>query len=50
MLVNNETSSYFIYLKIVFDSNISHDEFISINNLLKEFYDMETEMASSSDK
>ena len=30
--------------KALIDSNISHDEFVLINNVLKEFYDMEEEI------
>ena len=29
--------------KALVDSNISHDEFVLINNALKEFYDMKKE-------
>ena len=29
--------------KVLIDSNISHDEFVLINNELKEFYDMKEE-------
>ena len=32
------------------DSNISHDEFVLINNVLKEFYDMKEEIKNSNDK
>ena len=30
--------------KALIDSNISHDEFVLINNVLKEFYDMKEEL------
>ena len=33
--------------KAVIDSNISHDEFISINNVLNEFFDMKEEIKNS---
>ena len=33
--------------KALIDSNISHDEFILINNVLKEFYDMKEEIKNS---
>ena len=33
--------------KALIDSNISHDEFVLINNVLKEFYDMEEEIKNS---
>ena len=29
------------------DSNISHDEFVLINNVMKEFYDMKDEIKNS---
>ena len=36
--------------KALIDSNISHDEFVLINNVLKEFYDTEEEIKSSNNK
>ena len=36
--------------KALIDSNISHDEFVLINNVLKEFYDMKEEIKISSNK
>ena len=36
--------------KTLNDSNISHDEFISINNKLREFYDMKEEIKNSNNK
>ena len=36
--------------KALIDSNISHDEFILINNVLKGFYDMKEEIKNSNDK
>ena len=36
--------------KALIDSNISHDEFALINNVLKEFYDMKEEIKKSNDK
>ena len=36
--------------KTFIDSNISHDEFVLINNVLKEVYDMKEEMKNSNDK
>ena len=36
--------------KALIDSNISHDEFVLINNVLKEFYDMREEIKNSNDK
>ena len=36
--------------KALIDWNISHDEFVLISNMLKEFYDMKEEIKSSNDK
>ena len=36
--------------KALIDSNISHDKFILINNVLKEFYDMKEEIENSNNK
>ena len=36
--------------KALIDSNISHDELILINNLLKEAYDMKEQIKKSNDK
>ena len=36
--------------KPLMDSNISHDEFVLINNVMKEFYDMREEIKNSNDK
>ena len=36
--------------KSLVDSNISHDEFVLINNELKEFYDTKEETKNSIDK
>ena len=36
--------------KALTDSNISHDEFVLINNVLKEFYDMKEEIKNSNGK
>ena len=36
--------------KALVDSNITHDEFVLINNVLEEFYDMKEETKSSNDK
>ena len=33
--------------KALIDSNIGHDEFVLINNVLKEFYDMKKEIKNS---
>ena len=36
--------------KALIDSNISHDEFVSVNNVLKEYDDMKEEIKTSNDK
>ena len=36
--------------KALINSNIRHNEFVLINNVLKEFYDMEEEIRYSNDK
>ena len=36
--------------KVLIDSNVSHDEFVLINIVLKEFYDMKEEIKTSSNK
>ena len=36
--------------KALIDSNISHDEFVLTNNVLKEFYDMKEEIRNSNNK
>ena len=36
--------------KTLIDSNISHDELILINYVLKEFYDLKEEIKNSSNK
>ena len=36
--------------KALVDSNISFDEFVLINNVLKEFYEMKEKIRNSSDK
>ena len=36
--------------KTLIDSNISHDAFALINNILKEFYDLKEEIKSSNNK
>ena len=36
--------------KALIDSNIGHDQFVLINNVLKEFYDMKEEIKNSNDK
>ena len=36
--------------KALIDSNISHDETVSVNNVLKEFYDIKEEVKNSNKK
>ena len=36
--------------KALIDSSISHDEFVLINNVLKEFYDAREEIKNSNNK
>ena len=36
--------------KVLIDSNISHQEFALINNVLKEFHDMKEEIQNSNNK
>ena len=36
--------------KALIDSNISHDEFVLINNVLKEFYNMKEGIKNSNNK
>ena len=40
---SNLNSINVLISKVLIDSNISHDEFVSINNVLKEFFDMKEE-------
>ena len=40
----------FLISKFLIDSNISHEEFILLNNGLKEFYDMKDEIKNYIDK
>ena len=45
MLVKSKLSSIEVLIsKALIDSNISHDEFILINNVIKEFYDIKEEI------
>ena len=36
--------------QVLIDSNISHDEFVLTNNVLKEFNEMKEEIENSNDK
>ena len=51
MLAKSRLNSIEVLISIaLIDSNISHDEFVLINNMLKEFYDMKEESKSSNDE
>ena len=39
-----------IVYKVLIDSNVSHHEFVLINNVLKESDDMKGEITNSNDK
>ena len=39
-----------LIFKVLIDSNINHDEFVSINNTLKESYDIKEEIKNSNNK
>ena len=48
MLAKSRLNSIeFLIYKAWIDSNISHDEFVLINNVMKEFYDMKDEIKNS---
>ena len=51
MLAKSKLNSIEVLIyKALIDSNISHDEFALINNVLKEFYDMKEEIKNSNNK
>ena len=51
MLAKSELNSIEVLISnALIDSNISHDEFVQINNVLKEFYDKKEEIKNSNDK
>ena len=51
MLAKSQLNRIEVWIsKALIDSNVSHDEFVLINNLLKEFYDMKEEIKNSNDK
>ena len=51
LLAKSKLSSIDVLIsKAIIDSNVSHDEFISINNALKEFSDRKEEIKSSNIK
>ena len=48
LLANSKLNSIEVLIsKALIDSNISHDEFVLINNVLKEFYDMKEQIKNS---
>ena len=51
LLAKSKVSSIEVLIsKALTDSNISHEEFVLINNVLKEFYDMKEEIKNSDNK
>ena len=51
MLAKSQLNRIEVWIsKALIDSNVSHDEFVLINNLLKEFCDMKEEIKNSNDK
>ena len=51
MLIKSKLNNIEVIISKAFiDSNISHGEFVLINYVLKEFYDMKEEIKSSNDK
>ena len=51
MLAKSKLNSVEVLIsKFLTDSNISHDVFVLVNSVLKEFYDMKEEIKSSNDK
>ena len=51
LLAKSELNSLEVLIsKALIDSNISHDEFVLINNGLKEFYDVKVEIKNSNNK
>ena len=51
LLAKSKLSSIEVLISTaLINSNISHDEFALINNVLKKFYDMKEEIKNSNDK
>ena len=51
MLAKFKLNSIEVFIsKVLIDSNIGHDEFILINNVLKEYYDMKEDIKNSNKK
>ena len=49
-LISSNHVEHFLISKALIDSNISHHEFVLINNVLKEFYGMKEEIKNSNNK
>ena len=51
LLAKSKLNSIEVFIsKTLINSNISHDEFVLIHNVLKELYDMKEEIRDSNDK
>ena len=51
LLANSKLNSRYVLIsKTLIDSNISHDEFALINNVLKQLYDLKEEIKNSNNK
>ena len=51
MLAKSKLNSIEVLIsKDLIDSNISHDEFVLVNNALKELYDMKEKIKNSNNK
>ena len=51
MLAKSKLSSIEVLIsKVLIDSTISHDEFVLLNNVLKEFSDINEEIKNSNNK
>ena len=51
MLAKSKSNSIVVLIsEALIDSNVSHDEFVLLNNVLKEFYDMKKETENSNNK
>ena len=49
-LISSNHVEHFLISKALIDSNVSHDEFVLINNVLQEFYGMKEEIKNSNNK
>ena len=51
LLAKSKLNSIVVLIsQVLINSNIWHDEFVLINNVVKEFYDMKKEIKNSNDK